>query len=178
MGSCSPSLTNHTSESISETSCLSRDTPELSQTPFLTRLSKDPVQGQVNGTRERAYTHPRTTKTMEQASDRLSGLVLVSRVIPDPEKGPLSDGIQRSELIRWKIDIRVSHHSLPTTPRTWGIVSPRAKQVSWVSRMTCQWSRTPLDKPSGHIHGKQRSQRSPNTSRHWGNTEKAPVPSP
>ncbi|OWM77121.1 hypothetical protein CDL15_Pgr013212 [Punica granatum] len=85
-------VTNHTSESISEASCLSRDTPELSQTPFLTGLPKDPVHGQVNGTRERAYTHPRTTKTMEQASDRLSGLVLISRVIPDSEKGPFQTG--------------------------------------------------------------------------------------
>ncbi|OWM77014.1 hypothetical protein CDL15_Pgr010102 [Punica granatum] len=34
------------------------------------------------------------------------------------------------------------------------------------------------DEPSGYIHGKQRPQRFPNTSRHSGNTEKIPVTSP
>ncbi|PKI67357.1 hypothetical protein CRG98_012254 [Punica granatum] len=42
-------------------------------------------------------------------------------------------------------------------------------------RGTFQWQQTPPDESSGHIHGKQRSQRSPNTSRHSGNTEKAPI---
>ncbi|OWM70410.1 hypothetical protein CDL15_Pgr008699 [Punica granatum] len=34
------------------------------------------------------------------------------------------------------------------------------------------------DEPSEHVHGKQRSQRFPNTSRNSGNTEKIPVTSP
>ncbi|PKI59985.1 hypothetical protein CRG98_019617 [Punica granatum] len=42
-----------------------------------------------------------------------------------------------------------------------------------VSRGTFQWSQTPPGEFSGHIHRKQRSQRSPNASRHSGNTEKA-----
>ncbi|PKI73242.1 hypothetical protein CRG98_006377 [Punica granatum] len=46
------------------------------------------IHGQVIGTGKRACTHPRTTRTMEQVSDCLSGLVLVSRVSPDPGRDP------------------------------------------------------------------------------------------
>ncbi|OWM69315.1 hypothetical protein CDL15_Pgr026468 [Punica granatum] len=45
-------------------------------------------------------------------------------------------------------------------------------------RGTFQWLQTSPDEFSGHIHGEQRSQRSLNTSRHSGNTEKAPVTIP
>ncbi|PKI52784.1 hypothetical protein CRG98_026819 [Punica granatum] len=44
--------------------------------------------GRVNGTRKRVHMHLRTIRTMEQVPDRLSRLLLVSRVSPDPEKGP------------------------------------------------------------------------------------------
>ncbi|PKI77719.1 hypothetical protein CRG98_001889 [Punica granatum] len=37
-------------------------------------------------------------------------------------------------------------------------------ELDSVSRGTFQWSRTSLGEPSGHFHGKQRSQRSPSTS--------------
>ncbi|PKI61339.1 hypothetical protein CRG98_018274 [Punica granatum] len=54
-----------------------------------------------------------------------------------------------------------------------------------VSRGTFQWSRTSPGEPSGHFHGKQRSQRSPSTSqrspstsRHSGNAEKTSVKVP
>ncbi|PKI43829.1 hypothetical protein CRG98_035780 [Punica granatum] len=53
---------------------------------FLTGLPGRPIHGQVNGTRKQTYTHPMTTRTMEQVSDCLSKFILVSRVDPDPEK--------------------------------------------------------------------------------------------
>ncbi|PKI57925.1 hypothetical protein CRG98_021674 [Punica granatum] len=79
-------MTHGASEHILEASCLSRGTFELSQTPFLTGLPGGPIHGQVNDTRKRACTHPRTTRTMEQVSDCLLGLVLVSQVSPDQGK--------------------------------------------------------------------------------------------
>ncbi|PKI58514.1 hypothetical protein CRG98_021075 [Punica granatum] len=45
-------------------------------------------------------------------------------------KGPLSSEVLRSVLIQWKVDVRVSHHPLPTTPRTREIISARTKQTT------------------------------------------------
>ncbi|PKI58418.1 hypothetical protein CRG98_021176 [Punica granatum] len=59
---------------------------------FLPRLPGRLIHGQVNDTQKQACTHPRTTRTMEQVSDCLSGLVLVSRVSPDPGKRPFQTG--------------------------------------------------------------------------------------
>ncbi|OWM70938.1 hypothetical protein CDL15_Pgr019449 [Punica granatum] len=118
----STKVTNDTSEHVPEASCLSRGTPDLSQTPFLTGLpGPDPLTSKRHP--ETGLQAPRDHRVMEQALDDLSKLYRVSR---------------------------------------------------W----TFQWSQTPPDESSGHIHGKQRSQRSPNTSRHSGNTEEAPVTSP
>ncbi|PKI47012.1 hypothetical protein CRG98_032597 [Punica granatum] len=83
----------------SEASCLSQGTPRTLTNAFSNRAPEGPIQGQVNGTRKWVCTHPRTTWTLEQVSDCPSELNLVSRVDPDLEKGPLSNGIQRSELI-------------------------------------------------------------------------------
>ncbi|PKI69609.1 hypothetical protein CRG98_010001 [Punica granatum] len=83
---------------------------------FLTGLPGRPIHGQVNGTRKQAFTHPRTTRTMEQVSDCLSEFILVSR-----------------------------------------------------------WSRTPLNKSSGHVPDKLRPHRSPNTPEHSRNTEKTSI---
>ncbi|PKI60852.1 hypothetical protein CRG98_018760 [Punica granatum] len=47
-----------------------------------------------------------------------------------------------------------------------------------ISRGMFQWYQMPFGEPPGHDHDEQRSQRSSNTSRHSGNTEKAPVTSP
>ncbi|OWM74747.1 hypothetical protein CDL15_Pgr012661 [Punica granatum] len=116
-------MTNDTSGRVSEASCLSRGTPELSQMPFSNRAPGRPIHGQVNGTQERACTYPGTTGIMEQVSDNLS-----------------------------KLDL--------------------------VSRGTFQWSQAPLSESSGHIHGKQRSQRSPNTSGHSVNIDKTRITSP
>ncbi|PKI73414.1 hypothetical protein CRG98_006184 [Punica granatum] len=66
-------MTHGASEHILEASCLSRGTPELSQTPFLTGLPGGPIHGQVNGTRKRACTHPRTTRTVEQVQTAFRG---------------------------------------------------------------------------------------------------------
>ncbi|PKI57933.1 hypothetical protein CRG98_021682 [Punica granatum] len=107
---------------------------------FLTRLSGHPIHERANDTRRQAYTRPKATKAMEQVSDCFSEL-MVSRVDPDPKKkgfpstipvakGPISPGILRSKLIRGNVDVRASHHSLPTTPRTREIISPPAKQVN------------------------------------------------
>ncbi|OWM85997.1 hypothetical protein CDL15_Pgr020666 [Punica granatum] len=66
-------------------------------------------------------------------------------------------------------------------PRTTGVMEQASDDLSElyrVSRGTFQWSQTPPGESSGHSHGGQRSRRSPNTSRHSGNTEKAPVTSP
>ncbi|OWM72656.1 hypothetical protein CDL15_Pgr027192 [Punica granatum] len=95
-----------------------------------------------------------------------------------PGKGTLSNRIQRSELIRWKVDVRASHHSFPTTLRIREIISPWAKQISQASRVTFQWSRTPLSKSSEHVSDEQRPQRSSNTSGHSGNIEKTPIADP
>ncbi|OWM68695.1 hypothetical protein CDL15_Pgr021436 [Punica granatum] len=54
--------------------------------------------------------------------------------------------------------------------RSFGTLRGFPKDVSMVANAP--------DEPSGHVHGKQRPQRSPSTSRHSGNTEKAPVKSP
>ncbi|OWM76814.1 hypothetical protein CDL15_Pgr017207 [Punica granatum] len=81
-------VTNDTSGRVSEASCLSRDTPRTLTDAFSNRAPECPIHGQVNGTREQVCTHPRTTRTMEQVSGYLSRLVLVSRVSPDPERGP------------------------------------------------------------------------------------------
>ncbi|OWM90857.1 hypothetical protein CDL15_Pgr010668 [Punica granatum] len=86
-------MTNGTSGRILEASCLSRGTPEHSQTPFLTGLPGRPIHERANDYRKQAYTCPRTTKAMEQASDCLSEFDLVSRVDPDLGKGPPSNGI-------------------------------------------------------------------------------------
>ncbi|PKI51046.1 hypothetical protein CRG98_028571 [Punica granatum] len=56
---------------------------------FLTAPPRGPIHEQINGTRKQACTHPRTTRTKEQVSDCLSEFVLVSRVDPDSEKGPI-----------------------------------------------------------------------------------------
>ncbi|PKI55032.1 hypothetical protein CRG98_024578 [Punica granatum] len=80
-------MTHGASKHILEASCLSRGTPELSQTPFLTGLPGGLIHGQVNDTRKWACTHPRTTRTMEQVSYCLSRLIFVSRVSFDPGKG-------------------------------------------------------------------------------------------
>ncbi|PKI57281.1 hypothetical protein CRG98_022320 [Punica granatum] len=55
---------------------------------FPTGLSERPIHERTNGTRKQACMHPRTTRTKEKVSNYLSGLVLVSRVSPDPGKGP------------------------------------------------------------------------------------------
>ncbi|PKI76946.1 hypothetical protein CRG98_002656 [Punica granatum] len=55
---------------------------------FPKRASRGPIHGQVNDTRKRACTHPRTIRTMEQVSDCPSEFDLVSRVDPDLERGP------------------------------------------------------------------------------------------
>ncbi|PKI55755.1 hypothetical protein CRG98_023846 [Punica granatum] len=81
-------VTNDTSGRVSEASCLSRDTPRTLTDAFSNRAPECPIHGQVNGTREQVCTHPRTTRTMEQVSGYLSRLILVSRVSPDPERGP------------------------------------------------------------------------------------------
>ncbi|PKI55403.1 hypothetical protein CRG98_024176 [Punica granatum] len=81
-------MTHGASEHILEASYLSQGTPEPFANAFPTGLSERPIHGQVNGIRKRACTHPRTNRTVEQVSNDLSGLVLVSRVSPDPEKGP------------------------------------------------------------------------------------------
>ncbi|OWM72659.1 hypothetical protein CDL15_Pgr027195 [Punica granatum] len=86
-------MTNGTSGRISKASCLSRGTPELSQTSFLTKLPGRPIHERANDGRKLAYTCPRTTKAMEQVSDCLSEFDLVSRVDPGLGKGPLSNGI-------------------------------------------------------------------------------------
>ncbi|PKI59717.1 hypothetical protein CRG98_019893 [Punica granatum] len=57
-----------------------------SKDAFLTGLPGRPIHGQVNGTRKQACTHPRTTRTMEQDSNCVSGFILVSRVDLDPGK--------------------------------------------------------------------------------------------
>ncbi|PKI67485.1 hypothetical protein CRG98_012069 [Punica granatum] len=62
--------------------------PEHQKTPFLTGLPGGLIHGLVNGTRKQACTHPRTTRTMEQVSDRPSGLVLVSREVPTAHPSP------------------------------------------------------------------------------------------
>ncbi|PKI77650.1 hypothetical protein CRG98_001988 [Punica granatum] len=51
-------------------------------------------------------------------------------------------------------------------------------ELDLVSQGTFQWSQTPPGEPSGHVHDKQKSQRSPNASRHSKNIEKAPATSP
>ncbi|OWM73824.1 hypothetical protein CDL15_Pgr015124 [Punica granatum] len=61
--------------------------------PFLTGLQGRPIHERANDGRKQAYTCPRTTKAMEQVSDCLSKFDLVSRVDPDLEKGPISNGI-------------------------------------------------------------------------------------
>ncbi|PKI52246.1 hypothetical protein CRG98_027363 [Punica granatum] len=137
-------------------SCLSQDTSRTLTDAFSNRAPGRPIHGRVNGTRERVCTHPRTTRTMEQVSGCLPS---ESR----PGKGTPSNRIQRSELIRWNVDVRASHHSFPTTLRIREIISPRAKQISQASRVTFQWSLTPLGKSSEHVSDEQRPQRSSNT---------------
>ncbi|OWM73826.1 hypothetical protein CDL15_Pgr018886 [Punica granatum] len=68
-----------------------------------------------------------------------------------------------------------------THPGTTGIAEKTSDDLSeldLVSRGMFQWSQTPPGESSGPILGKQTSQRPPNTLRHSGNTEKAPVASP
>ncbi|PKI42787.1 hypothetical protein CRG98_036821 [Punica granatum] len=55
---------------------------------FPTRFPERPIHERTNGTRKQACTHPKTTRTKEQVSNCLSGLILVSRVSLDPENGP------------------------------------------------------------------------------------------
>ncbi|PKI66953.1 hypothetical protein CRG98_012618 [Punica granatum] len=55
---------------------------------FLTGLPGRLIQEQMNDTRKQACTHPRVTKTMEQDSGYVLEPILVSRVDPDPKKGP------------------------------------------------------------------------------------------
>ncbi|OWM75159.1 hypothetical protein CDL15_Pgr012645 [Punica granatum] len=81
-------MTHGTSEHILEASCLNQGTPERFVDTFPTGLPERPIHVQVNGTRKWACTHPRTNRTVEQVSNCLSGLVLVSRVSPNPGKGP------------------------------------------------------------------------------------------
>ncbi|PKI59068.1 hypothetical protein CRG98_020523 [Punica granatum] len=71
---------------------LKSGTPRAFADAFLTGLPGRLIHGQVNSTQKRACIHPRTTRTMEQVSNCLSGLVLVSRVSPDPRKGPFQTG--------------------------------------------------------------------------------------
>ncbi|PKI36667.1 hypothetical protein CRG98_042942 [Punica granatum] len=58
---------------------------------FPARLPRRPIYERTNGTWKQTYTHPRTTRTMKQDSDCISGFILVSRVDFDPGKrGPFS----------------------------------------------------------------------------------------
>ncbi|OWM90301.1 hypothetical protein CDL15_Pgr014139 [Punica granatum] len=70
-------------------SCLGRGVPQTLTDVFSNGAPGGPIHKQINGTRKQTCTHPRTTGTKEQVSDCLSEFVLVSRVDPDPEKGPL-----------------------------------------------------------------------------------------
>ncbi|PKI73186.1 hypothetical protein CRG98_006432 [Punica granatum] len=66
-------------------------------------------------------------------------------------------------------------------PGTTGVgeqTSDDPSELDLASRGTFQWPRTPPGEPSGHVHDKQRSQRSPNASIHSKNTEKALITSP
>ncbi|OWM65571.1 hypothetical protein CDL15_Pgr023841 [Punica granatum] len=104
-------MINGTSERISEAFCLSRGTLRTFADTFLMRLPGRPIHRQVNGTQKRACIHPRTTRTMEQVSDCLSGLVLVSRVSPDPGKGPFQTGssAQSSFSGKWTSEFCTTH---------------------------------------------------------------------
>ncbi|PKI70819.1 hypothetical protein CRG98_008786 [Punica granatum] len=69
-------------------------------------------------------------------------------------------------------------HRHPGTTKVGEQASDNLPELDSVSRSTFQWSRTFPGEPSGHFHGKQRSQRSsstprrsPSTSRHSGNIE-------
>ncbi|OWM66803.1 hypothetical protein CDL15_Pgr012395 [Punica granatum] len=78
---------------------------------FLTGLPGRPIHGQVNGTQKRACIYPRTTRTMEQVLNCLSRLVLVSRVSPDPAKGPFQMGssAQSSFGGKWTFELHPTH---------------------------------------------------------------------
>ncbi|PKI51089.1 hypothetical protein CRG98_028518 [Punica granatum] len=56
---------------------------------FLTRLPGRPIHERANDTRRKAYTSPKTTRTMKQDSDCVSKFILVSRVDPDSGKKAL-----------------------------------------------------------------------------------------
>ncbi|PKI63897.1 hypothetical protein CRG98_015678 [Punica granatum] len=69
---------------------------------------------------------------------------------------------------------RGSAYRHPGTTKIGEQASDDLPELDLVSQGTFQWSRTSPGEPSGHVHGKQRSQRSPSTSKHSGNTEKIP----
>ncbi|PKI73729.1 hypothetical protein CRG98_005878 [Punica granatum] len=65
-------------------------------------------------------------------------------------------------------------------PGTTGVVEQASDdllELYGAPQMTFRWKPTPPGESSGHIHGKRRSQRFPNTSRHPGNTKKTSVTS-
>ncbi|PKI66959.1 hypothetical protein CRG98_012624 [Punica granatum] len=67
--------------------------PRTFTNAFSDRTPGGPIQGQVNGTWKQAYMHPRTTWTLERASDCPSELDLVSRVHLDlEERAPFQTG--------------------------------------------------------------------------------------
>ncbi|OWM73819.1 hypothetical protein CDL15_Pgr015119 [Punica granatum] len=114
---------------------------------------------------------------INDTSERVPGASRVSWDLPDLSRTPFLTGLSRPDPLQVNGPPKWAYRH----PRTTGVreqASDDLSELYKVSRGTFQWSQMFPGKSSGHIHGEQRSQRSPNTSRHSGNTEKAPVPSP
>ncbi|PKI43646.1 hypothetical protein CRG98_035971 [Punica granatum] len=136
----------------------------------LQKRSKVPPKGSEGQSKGEINNDPRNNRSWPCGT--------IHRRITGASKDAFLTGLPRrpihGQLIWENVDIRVLHHSLPTTRRGKEIILVRTEQVIPISRVTFQWSRTPPNKLSGLIFDKRRSQWSPNTSEQSGNTEKAP----